>query len=610
MGFRCSLARPRGGPRAALAAWIVRYVNLVGAGSVLTVSFVYGVLYLLDRRRSAHGWFALQGSTASVYLFFDSGGAQLLFGRFDALVMFLALTLALFASLHFTRSQFGLAPPGRVWAWLVALVGVASVAQPGPFQLTYSVAILVVILIVVVMGNQMAVLGRLAFSGTAPPNARIALATWTLLALFSAIDLAAWVGLGEMMGGVRLGCIGIAAFGLLQSVALSRDFVASVYTSEQLNERLVGQVVRLDEQKVAVGHLNEELRRQVLARSEQLSEALTRLASAQGEAVALNEGDVLDDRYVVVRTLGAGAMGVVYEVRRVADDARLALKVLSGAPGMVGLARFAREGKLAATVDHPNVVKLHDSCVSRAGFLFLALEFVDGQPLNRRRDRYGDARWSLRVLYGIARGLEAIHAQGIVHRDLKPANVVVREDADGVPCDVKITDFGISNLAARSSASNLTSGSDTGLLEANASKSRSDDADPDTVDWLVAGPSGAPAQDPARDAGALTETGILMGTPVYMAPERMRGAREAMTAGDIYGFGVIAFELLHRRRPFNELEAAARALGALSTSLPSAREAGIAEPIATLLDLALSLDPHARPTAATLADALDAFAET
>ncbi len=116
-----------------------------------------------------------------------------------------------------------------------------------------------------------------------------------------------------------------------------------------------------------------------------LSDALTRLASAQGEPVVLKEGELIEERYRVVRAVGAGGMGVVYDVRRVHDDARFALKVLSGSMGFRELARFAREGKLAATVSHPNVVQIHDASVSKEGFLFLVLEYVDGEPLSRRQ---------------------------------------------------------------------------------------------------------------------------------------------------------------------------------------------------------------------------------
>ena len=82
----------------------------------------------------------------------------------------------------------------------------------------------------------------------------------------------------------------------------------------------------------------------------------------------LAPGDSFGARYRILHVLGAGGMGVVYEVERSADNARLALKLISGFAGMRELARFAREGKLAATVDHPNVVRLYDASVSKTGF--------------------------------------------------------------------------------------------------------------------------------------------------------------------------------------------------------------------------------------------------
>ncbi|MEP7119767.1 MAG: serine/threonine-protein kinase [Byssovorax sp.] len=601
-------------------------VSLFGAGAVFAIAFGYFVLYLLDRRRTAHLWFALQGWTAVPYCIFNVGATQALFGRYDAPATLFSLVITILTSVHFTRKQFNLPAPGRVWIALTALALAAALARPGPFGVTGLLAPIAVFIIVLGVSNQVLIVGRLVLLPSPPRNARIALAAWLVVALVSASDLAAWLGLGEALGGVRCGGIGITTFALLQSVAMGRDFMSSLRESEQLNERLRHHVTELDEQHAEVRNLNEELRRQVLARSEQLSEALTRLATAQGESVVLQEGDVVDGLYHIVRPIGAGGMGVVYEVRRDGDDAHFALKVLSGLTGIHELARFAREGKLAAAVSHANVVRIYDTSVSKKGFLFLLLELVDGQPLNRRRERYGDVPWALDVLGGIARGLAAIHAQGIVHRDMKPGNVLVREDASGAARDVKITDFGISNTAmpASTSSSNSAPSSSTGSSSPRAasgsvegeaptvmtvtparSATPSDGEDPDTADWqlepgLAAGPTATERDAPAP----LTKAGVLLGTPVYMAPEILRGSRRAMTPADIYALGVIAFELLCGKRPFTEEEALARAASVSVAKPPSLLGCGIPAPLAALLDAALDVDPEARPTAAMIVGAL------
>ncbi len=603
---------PEGGARADGLRAITHYGNLIAAGSIFTITFAYGVLFLLDRRRSSHGWFAVQGGMAIPYCFFNAGTTQAVFGRFDVQVTMIALTIAIYASVRFTFSQFNLGRPSRLWEALVLLALLVAAAFPGPFASTYALAPVATSIITVGILYQVTVVGRLAKGTGAPQNARFVLAAWLFMAFAAAPDLAAWIGFGNALGGARAGCLGIAAFGLLQSIALSRDFISSVHESERLTHRLQSQVVDLAEQKASVTHLNEELRRQVLARSEQLSDALTRLAGAQGEPVVLREGDVLEERYQIVRAIGAGGMGVVYEGRREGDGARLAIKVLTGSVGIRELARFAREGKLAAAVSHPNVVRIYDTVVSKKGFLFLVLEYVDGAPLNRHRVRFGDVAWGLRVLESIAQGLAAIHAQGIVHRDLKPANVLVREDSNGLPSEVKIADFGISNVAVTApSSANMPVSVGVPLardaeVSSTPSSNLSDSTAP-TADAVLA--ARALASTRPASIPPLTQAGSFLGTPVYMAPEVVRNPRDARTSADIYALGVIAFEILRGYRPFSDVDAFARAMGLVDVKIPSFAEHGIGQPLVGLLDATLDVDANARPTAQELVHALNASHE-
>ena len=571
---------------------------------MLTVAFVYGVLFALDRRRKAHGWLALQAATASSYCLFGAGTAEDIFGHYDAVVMLVLMVIAIYGSIQFTRAQFKLPPANRAWVVLLLVALLAAAGFSGPFAASDVTGPVAVSIIALGVGSQIWTLFPLALRADAPTNARVMLLAWIMLAVINGPDLMAWGGIWDPLGGFRAGSIGIACFGLLQAVVLMRDFMASLRRADRLNEVLQGKIENLAQQTSTVAHLNEELGRQVLARSEQLSDALMRLATAQGEPALLKEHEIVEGRYDVVRVVGSGGMGVVYEVRRLSDGARLAMKILSGAVGVREMARFAREAKLAATVHHENVVRIFDVAVSRVGFLFLVLEFVDGAPLSRTRERYGNVGWVLRVLHGVARGLEAIHAEDIVHRDLKPANVLVRHDASGMPVDVKITDFGISNSSATSSGTAPAQTSSTPPPPHQGARSGDDGYRPAedesrTMDLPASAPSA-----PDREPGPLTQTGTVLGTPLYMAPELLRDPPSAATPSDIYSFGVLAFELVHGRRPFSEPEAMGRAFGYFHAELPPMEPRGVPAPLAALFTAALALNPRARPTAAALVTAL------
>ncbi|HTR54527.1 MAG TPA: serine/threonine-protein kinase [Kofleriaceae bacterium] len=298
--------------------------------------------------------------------------------------------------------------------------------------------------------------------------------------------------------------------------------------------------------------VNEEVRRQVAERSRELSETLGRLSHAP---LALQADRTIDGRYRIMRRLGVGGMGAVYEVERASDGRRLALKTLRGHGKPDTLARLAREAHVAAQLDHPNLVPVLDVGIAD-GVLFLVMPLVAGGSLEQQRPRFGDAAWVTPLLAPIAAGLAALHEHGIVHRDLKPANILL---ADGVP---QIADFGLASLRIDPTSDTLAS-----------SAAHADTAAP------------------------LTRAGDLMGTPAYMAPELAAGAGSASTASDVFAFGVIAYELLRGRAPFAEPVVFARAEG--RAVKPPAVD-GIAESLARSLDL----DPANRPSAVELAAAL------
>ena len=202
--------------------------------------------------------------------------------------------------------------------------------------------------------------------------------------------------------------------------------------------------------------------------------------------------------FEILEELGRGGMGVVYKARQINLNRLVALKmVLAGAhAGPVALARFHKEAQAVASLQHPDIVQIHD--VGQAdGLPYFCLEFIDGGSLaaqiDGRPQDITQAAWTIRIL---ARAIHAAHLQGIVHRDLKPANILLT--ADGRP---KITDFGLA-------------------------KRLGDDTDQ-------------------------TRSGTIVGTPDYMAPEQARGqADDAGPLVDQHALGAILYELLTGRPPF------------------------------------------------------------
>jgi len=211
-------------------------------------------------------------------------------------------------------------------------------------------------------------------------------------------------------------------------------------------------------------------------------------------------------RYEVTRELARGGMGVVYLAEQPSLGRRVVLKALRRELGADPREeqRFEREAQAVAAAHHPNLVGVYD-CFRFRGRLFIAQEYVDGSDLGSTLGRIGPfaPRIAALVALEIARGLEELHGRGLVHRDLKPANVLL-----GRAGEVKIADFGVA-LDAR-------------------------------------GPG-------------LTRTGTALGTPAYMSPEQIQGARLDFRS-DVFSFGVVLYELLAGALPFGEPAAEAEPL--------------------------------------------------
>ncbi|MGP4109451.1 protein kinase domain-containing protein [Streptomyces sp. 4N509B] len=271
---------------------------------------------------------------------------------------------------------------------------------------------------------------------------------------------------------------------------------------------------------------------------------------------------LLGDRYRLVRELGEGGMGQVWEAQDETLGRPVAVKVISqlaggGSRGDEARARFLREARITAQLQHPNIVTIHDlgetgTDGDRAPFLVMELVRGEGLDAMLRRDAVplpDVARWGAQICDALADA----HDAGVMHRDIKPSNILVTPS--GI---VKVLDFGIARAA-----------------------------------------------DPYATADRLTQTGFIVGTPPYMAPEQARGFPEPRS--DLYALGCVLFELITGQLPFQ----APDTVGYLSAHLtqdpltPSSVRAGIPPAWDKLVLTLLHKDPDQRhPSAADLARAL------
>jgi hypothetical protein len=373
--------------------------------------------------------------------------------------------------------------------------------------------------------------------------------------------------------------LGIGTFVLSLGVLAARRFVLLQREHRAASIALQQNVQEAQKKSAELRALNDELMRQIDQRSRRLLDALlARIDEDGADPTAgiqpLSAGSLLSEAYRVIRPVGAGGFGAVYEVERVADGRHLAAKIIAGSSNRGALLRFGREAQLLSRLHHENLVSIFDVDVTADARLFIIMELVQGVTLREVRQRYGDLRWALPILQQIAQGLAAVHEQGIVHRDLKPANILLAAVEGSEAPRVKLVDFGISVLAR-----------DEGKPESTPTPSKR---------------SELPSELP--DA---TRTGVLIGTPAYMAPELWIGSRLAQVSSDIFSFGVIAYELLTRKMPY-ESPAVRAILRSERLPIPAElRSCPELDPALTaLLERCLGVDPGLRPTAAELAQAL------
>jgi serine/threonine-protein kinase len=221
----------------------------------------------------------------------------------------------------------------------------------------------------------------------------------------------------------------------------------------------------------------------------------------------VHEGQILAGKFRIERVLGQGGMGVVVAATHIQLDERVALKFLL--PEALGnpeaVARFAREARAAVKIKSEHVARVSDVGTLESGSPYMVMEYLDGQDLADWVRNSGAMRAPEAVEF-VLQACEAIaeaHALGIVHRDLKPANLFVTRRVDGSPC-IKVLDFGISKLTVPGSTSDM----------------------------------------------GMTKTSTVMGSPLYMSPEQMSSTRNVDQRTDIWALGIILYEVLTGRVPF------------------------------------------------------------
>ncbi|MEO1527101.1 MAG: protein kinase [Planctomycetota bacterium] len=258
--------------------------------------------------------------------------------------------------------------------------------------------------------------------------------------------------------------------------------------------------------------------------------------------------------YELGERVGSGGMGVVYSATSPTGD-RVAIKVLH--PEVVSrhdaVTRFHREARMLSEVQHPNLTRLielgHD-----AGYHYLVLEFVDGPSLSRLMGQHGrlTERYALSVIAQVATGLDALHARGVVHRDIKPGNILIRKPED-LTADlkgdaVKLADFGL----ARSVESS--------------------------------------------DQSRVTQSGVVIGTPQFMAPEQCVGAASIDSTADVYSMAATLFFMLCGKPPF-EANATMGLIDQHRFSMPPRADASnpsVSQAVADVIERALAKKPAER----------------
>jgi hypothetical protein len=537
-----------------------RYADqtIVIAAAALSSLFALGgaISFVLDRRRQADGWFASVSGGLAVWLGCALGLERLVGSRSAALVPLFAAPWICASQLGFARSYFRLKPSRATELFVIALGLASLVLGSAPFSRSRFALVACqfsVVLVYEAMG-----LGRLAREPGQRFDALGVLGAWAPLAISVAAP-----SLGRELLHVDTRPVASLILVVSQAALLLRRHMRELRT---LKGALEDRVATLAERTHDARRLHRAIRLRIHDRSAHLAAALGQIGRLSGfKNRSFTVGMTIGERYTIVRRIGEGGMGAVYEVERRPDQKRFALKTLLAAYSGTWLARLAREAQAVATVIHPNVVAIVDLDVDASGMPFLVMELVQGESLGANMSRFGDPIFAREVVRQLAGALGALHDAGIVHRDLTPANVLI-ELQPGGQFRAKIVDLGIARVSA--------------------------------VDVEAA--TFAPTPRPM--SGSLTRSGLLMGTPLYMAPELADGVKDASSSCDLWSLGVVAYQVACGRLPFLDppVRWSRNGLG----KPPAIDTGSLAEPFRAVVERCLKIDPAERPTAAEIVAAL------
>ena len=275
-----------------------------------------------------------------------------------------------------------------------------------------------------------------------------------------------------------------------------------------------------------------------------------------GPSSQITEGALVGGRYEVVRLIGKGGMGEVYEARNVNSGRAVALKTIRAEVDQTPeqRRRFLREAKAATAIEHPNVIEVLDVFEEKDGTLVMVMELLRGETLKEHRKKRGalTLHETALLMLPVVEALHVAHEKGIVHRDLKPENVFLAESHSGstVP---RVLDFGIAKVL-----------------------------DPTTIN--------------SETQGGGTATGSLLGTPHYMSYEQAMSEKDIDQRSDVWSLGVMVFEALTGRRPIEFENLGEMYTKFLTGKVPAAREVlpDLPEDMATVLDGCLKMQREER----------------
>jgi serine/threonine protein kinase len=341
------------------------------------------------------------------------------------------------------------------------------------------------------------------------------------------------------------------------------DYITIPFHAEEVAARV--------ENQLKISRLQKELERrnrELAKKSREMAQAQERTDLVFSALANLLPGTVLDDKYRLDEKIGAGGVGAVFRATHLSLNRPVAVKVFRPTRANdtpTALKRFRMEGVLASRITHPNAVKVLDYGISPRGIAYLVMELLHGRALSHELHEKGKLSFArcMEIVVPVSEALAEAHSLGVVHRDIKPSNIFLHQTTEGEV--VKVVDFGLAKMTY-----------------------------PD---------EGTGAH--AHTESLLTGPGAVVGTLPYMSPEQIQGTI-LDGRSDVYSLGIVWYEMLSGRRPFESREGApyAVALMHLTEEPPPLRGSDPTLPVVveTIVRQTLMKDRDMRPTARELSE--------